>query len=285
LTLGVLEPDPLPLDLATTSETPPPPRDDRAAWIEARAADIVRLSRSPAIAATKVQLLAPAPLTSPEADEVADIGDGDAGGGVRPEREEVVEPTADEADDGMGDEQPPWRRGRAGTAIGRAVHAVLQTVDLASGDGADTLSIAQAAAEGVPALASDIERRVRQVLESPSVKEAVATGRYWREVFLATPVEGRVLEGFIDLLYEDAAGELVVVDYKTDGVHRDSDADEAVARYRLQGAAYALGVSSSLNRPVSRCVFVFANPTRRFERELPDLEAACREVAGLVASA
>ena len=140
---------------------------------------------------------------------------------------DVIEPTADEADDRV-DDQPPWRRGRAGTAIGRAVHAVLQTVDLATGDGADSLSVAQAAAEGVPALASDIERRVRQVLEAPSVKEAVVSGRYWREVFLAAPVEGRVLEGFIDLLYEDAAGELVVVDYKTDGVQNEVDADEAV---------------------------------------------------------
>jgi ATP-dependent helicase/nuclease subunit A len=165
------------------------------------------------------------------------------------------------------------------------VHAVLQTADLATGEGADTLSVAQAAAEGVPALAREIERRVRQVLEAPSVKEAVASGRYWREVFLAAPVEGRVLEGFIDLLYEDAAGDLVVVDYKTDGVRTEADADKAVARYRLQGAAYALAVSSSLGRPVSRCVFLFANPTRWFERELPDLAAACEEVAGLVASA
>ena len=173
----------------------------------------------------------------------------------------------------------------AGTAIGRAVHAVLQTVDLATGEGADTLSVAQAAAEGVPALAGEIERRVRQVLEAPSVKEAVATGRYWREVFLAAPVEGRVLEGFIDLLYENANGELVIVDYKTDGVRNEAEADAAVARYRLQGAAYALAVSSSLNRPVVRCVFLFANPTRWFERELLDLATACDEVAGLVASA
>ena len=30
---------------------------------------------------------------------------------------------------------PPWQKGRYGTAIGRAVHGVLQTVDLATGDG------------------------------------------------------------------------------------------------------------------------------------------------------
>ena len=254
---------------------PAHPRDAGSARRLDRSAGaaISLLGRSPAVAATRVKGAANVLATEESVDADPDEDDAD-----------VIEPTADEADDRV-DDQPPWRRGRAGTAIGRAVHAVLQTVDLATGDGADSLSVAQAAAEGVPALASDIERRVRQVLEAPSVKEAVVSGRYWREVFLAAPVEGRVLEGFIDLLYEDAAGELVVVDYKTDGVQNEVDADEAVTRYRLQGAAYALAVSSSLGRPVSRCVFLFANLTRWFERELPDLEAACDEVAGLVASA
>ncbi len=165
------------------------------------------------------------------------------------------------------------------------MHAVLQTIDLATGDGAAALAAAQAAAEGVPDLATVIEQRVRSVLESPSVKAAVATGKYWREVFVAVPVGERVLEGFIDLLYEDADGELVVVDYKTDGVRNEADADEAVGRYRLQAAAYALAVSRSLARPVSRCVFVFANPTRWFERELSDLATARGEVEALLTSA
>ncbi len=98
------------------------------------------------------------------------------------------------------------------------------------------------------------------------------------------PIGDRVLEGFIDLLYEAPSGELVVVDYKTDGVRGDSDADEAVGRYRLQAAAYALAVSRSLGRPVERCVFVFANPTRWFERELTDVAAACDEVEALLTS-
>jgi ATP-dependent exoDNAse (exonuclease V) beta subunit len=192
-------------------------------------------------------------------------------------------PSSAEADERV-DDEPPWRRGRAGTAIGRAVHAVLQTIDLATGDGATALAAAQAAAEGVPDLATVIEQRVRSVLESPSVEAAVATGKYWREVFVAVPVGERVLEGFIDLLYEDADGELVVVDYKTDGVRNEADADEAVGRYRLQAAAYALAVSHSLSRPVSRCVFVFANPTRWFERELSDLANARGEVETLLTS-
>ena len=47
-------------------------------------------------------------------------------------------------------ELPPWQKGRYGTAIGRAVHAVLQTVDLATGDGVAAAAAAQAAAGSTP---------------------------------------------------------------------------------------------------------------------------------------
>ena len=240
---------------------------EREGWIERRSQLVARALRPQAVPATGVATLV---LSSIVEDEP--VADGE------PERDDELgadRPSSAEADD-RPDDEPPWRRGRAGTAIGRAVHAVLQTVDLATGDGATRPAAAQAAAEGVPDLAIVIEQRVRSVLESPSVKAAVATGRYWREVFVAVPVGERVLEGFIDLLYEDVDGELVVVDYKTDGVRNEADADEAVGRYRLQAAAYALAVSRSLSRPVSRCVFVFANPTRWFERELADLTNAPR---------
>ena len=43
---------------------------------------------------------------------------------------------------------PPWQKGRYGTAIGRAVHAVLQTVDLNEPTTVDAAAAAQAAAEG-----------------------------------------------------------------------------------------------------------------------------------------
>ena len=56
----------------------------------------------------------------------------------------------------------PWRRGRAGTNIGRAVHAVLQVVDLRTGSDLDENVQAQAAAEGVPAQADAIARLVRR---------------------------------------------------------------------------------------------------------------------------
>jgi len=266
------EPDPLPASAVAMREPfEHEPLGAREQWIDERAAAVARALIPRAVAATGIKLLADA-FEVVEVEAEPDPTDG-----------ALDPPSSSEADD-RPDDEPPWRRGRAGTAIGRAVHAVLQTVDLATGDGATALAAAQAAAEGVPDLATVIEQRVRSVLESPSVKAAVATGKYWREVFVAVPVGERVLEGFIDLLYEDANGELVVVDYKTDGVRNEADADEAVGRYRLQAAAYALAVSRSLSRPVARCVFVFANPTRWFERELSDLANARGEVEALLTS-
>jgi ATP-dependent helicase/nuclease subunit A len=177
---------------------------------------------------------------------------------------------------------PPWRRGRAGTSIGRAVHAVLQSVDLATGAGLASIARAQAAAEGVEAEAAEVERLAAAALASPSVKEAVA-GRYWRELFVAAPVPGTdtVVEGFVDLLYETDDG-LVVIDYKTDSVRSWSDVEASLGRYRLQGATYVLALEETLHRPVARCVFVFVSGGGPREREIDDLDGAKDEVRALL---
>ena len=44
---------------------------------------------------------------------------------------------------------PPWQKGRYGSAVGRAVHGVLQTIDLTTAEGLTETAAAQAAAEGV----------------------------------------------------------------------------------------------------------------------------------------
>src|SRR5690606_13663513 len=109
---------------------------------------------------------------------------------------------------------PPWRKGRYGTAIGRAVHGALQTIDLATGPGADDAVAAQAAAEGVMGLEEHLRALVRAALRSPTVTEAAARP-HWREVYVGVPLpNGRTLEGYVDLLYRRDDG-LVVVDYKT----------------------------------------------------------------------
>jgi ATP-dependent helicase/nuclease subunit A len=175
------------------------------------------------------------------------------------------------------EEIPPWRRGRAGTALGRAVHAVLQSIDLATGAGVEGAARAQAAAEGIAERAHEVARVVKAALEVPSVREAVDGGRYWREVYVAVPVDGVTIEGFIDLLYETEAG-FVIVDYKTDVVPGEAELDAAMGRYRLQGAAYAMALQEALGRPVSSCRFVFVQASGARERAVEDLPEAIGDV-------
>ena len=167
----------------------------------------------------------------------------------------------------------PWKRGRAGTSVGRAVHAVLQSIDLSTGEGLEERAHAQAVAEGIPGREADVVRLARVAVESPIVERAVASGRMWREVPVATPIGQGSLQGFIDLLFEEPDG-LVVVDYKTDSVSAE-EAGEAVARYRLQGGAYAHAVGEITGKPVKEVVFLYLQPQR--EVGLEDLSQAMRE--------
>jgi ATP-dependent helicase/nuclease subunit A len=176
-------------------------------------------------------------------------------------------------------ELPPWRKGRYGTAIGRAVHAVLQTADLATGAGMPESAAAQAAAEGVIGREEDILRLARAARTAPSVQEAVTAPR-WRETYVATTIEDRTLEGYIDLLYRTATG-LVVVDYKT--ASSTADLDRRVEAYRAQGGAYALAVEGATGEAVARVVFVFLTPGGAVERDLPDLRGAMAAVRAAMA--
>ncbi|HEY3144406.1 MAG TPA: UvrD-helicase domain-containing protein [Acidimicrobiales bacterium] len=183
-----------------------------------------------------------------------------------------------EADPGLrkrpGDmDLPPWRKGRYGTAIGRAVHGVLQVIDLASGRGLDDAVAAQAAAEGVVGHEQHVRALAQAALTAPSVIDA-ARSPHWREVYVAVPVgSGRTIEGYVDLLYRGPDG-LVVIDYKTGPAAPDDDLAPLVERYTLQGASYALAVTEATGEPVTRATFVFLTPTGPAERSIPNLPQA-----------
>jgi ATP-dependent exoDNAse (exonuclease V) beta subunit len=193
------------------------------------------------------------------------------------------EPDPGLAKDGRDLELPPWNKGRYGTAIGRAVHAVLQTIDLVTGAGLDDAAAAQAAAEGVLGQEATIAALARAALRSPTVQRA-STRPHWRETYVAVPVEGLTLEGYVDLVVRDERG-LVVVDYKTDAVGDEADLARRMDHYRIQGAAYALATGDAVGEPVVACVFVFLDPNgaREITIEGADLEAAVSSVRALVA--
>jgi ATP-dependent helicase/nuclease subunit A len=193
----------------------------------------------------------------------------------------------------------PWvGHGRSGgTQLGRAVHATLQEISqetarqIATGAGAPPgsglgrLANAQARAERIAGRAGEVEELVRAALESPTVRAAFASGRPRREVYVATTVGDVVLDGYVDLCFEEAGG-LTVVDYKTDTVSDVTEVGASAERYSLQAVAYALALGDVTGRAVRRCVLVFLSPPGRpVEFEVPDLEAAVRRVRAAVEAA
>ena len=185
------------------------------------------------------------------------------------------------------DDRSPLRKGRSGSQIGSAVHAVLQTVDLdADPDSVGPVVAAQSEAEGVSHARSTVWALTRSALESNTVRQA-ADSEHWKELFVAAPVDGTVVEGYIDLLYRGPDG-LVVVDYKTDDIHDDDVFQDKVDRYQFQVAAYSLAVEQAVGEPVARCVLVFARPGQDAREEViasDDLTSAQQEVRRRLASA
>jgi len=141
-----------------------------------------------------------------------------------------------------------------------------------------------ARAERIGERADDVERLVLTALSSPTVQAAFATGRPHREVYVATTVGAVVLDGYVDLCYEEEGG-LTVVDYKTDTVRDRAEVETSAEHHSLQAAAYALALGDATGLPVHRCVLVFLSPGRPIELEVPDLSRAIERVRGLVEAA
>jgi ATP-dependent helicase/nuclease subunit A len=141
---------------------------------------------------------------------------------------------------------------------------------------------AQCEAEAVPDRINDVRKLVVDALGSPSVREA-ATCPHWREVYACAPLEDRLLEGYIDLLYRGPDG-LVVVDHKTAATSDPDELDRRVQGYRIQGASYALTIRATTAEPVVRVTFLFLTPDGAIERHLSDLDAAVADVHQLVSA-
>jgi ATP-dependent helicase/nuclease subunit A len=156
-------------------------------------------------------------------------------------------------------ELPPWSKGRFGSAIGRAVHGVLQVVDLATGEGLDDAVSAQCVAEGVVEYADLVRTLVRSALDSDVVRRA-AQRPHWRESYVGMAQDdGTVLEGFVDLMYREDDGTLVIVDYKTDAVPQAALTARS-AYYRPQMDAYRTTVGMAADGGTrTRLLFLDAN--------------------------
>jgi hypothetical protein len=164
-------------------------------------------------------------------------------------------------------ELPPWSKGRYGSAIGRAVHAVLQAVDLGSGEGLAGAVAAQAIAEGVVGQETVVTELVESALASDVVQRAAAH-EHWRETYVGMlGNDGKVLEGYVDLIYRDDDGSLVVVDYKTDAVP-SAAIESRLIYYKPQMDAYCDALAAATGSPVS-ATLLFLNPATSMAVDVP----------------
>lgn len=232
----------------------PPRSDDREAWVAARQALLARDRVPRVVSATAVART------------------------VAPDLDDEDDDQADAVDDAT---VPVRRQGRAGSAIGRAVHATLQLLDLADPHDLDAIARRECDAESIPELAEQVAQRVRSALTSDAVALA-RTHPHHKELYVAAPLGDRVVEGYVDLLVETPEG-LVVVDYKTDSARSEADIDAKLAAYELQGATYAVALEAAVGGRVVDCRFVFCQPTRVVERSVHDLPAAMARVRRTVA--
>jgi ATP-dependent helicase/nuclease subunit A len=127
------------------------------------------------------------------------------------------------------------------------------------------MSKAQAAAEGIYDKWQEIVKLVQSGLDSEVVKRAVASGRYYREVFVGAPLEKRLVEGFIDLLFEED-GSLVIADYKTDALDNEEEEMKREKQYSLQAGTYAFTVEQVTGSHVKEVVLVFLRSARKISK-------------------
>ena len=127
------------------------------------------------------------------------------------------------------------------SALGTAFHSIMQQVDLKHEPTLDALVARAADAQHVGQHASTLLEWVKQTLASPLAERVRKARRVWRELPFCVASHGVITEGYLDLLFEEQAG-LVLVDYKTDQVELGG-IEAAVEAHRAQLEAYRQAVS------------------------------------------
>jgi ATP-dependent helicase/nuclease subunit A len=170
--------------------------------------------------------------------------------------------------------------------LGLLVHAALVTLELQHKSDLESLVVLQADKLQVRNTATSEEalRLLKQYVGSPRANLLRQAQRTFREIefLLAWPPVGvqssacsaaappprptRYLQGYLDCLFQDAAGRWHVVDYKTNHVSPDA-LPQLIANYEMQMLAYGLAAEQSLREPIASLTlhFLRTSEERTFE--------------------
>jgi ATP-dependent exoDNAse (exonuclease V) beta subunit len=151
--------------------------------------------------------------------------------------------------------------GVGGRDFGSLVHRLLEWVPLddpEAGRGERVRAMAEALAPSFGLDAEAASRAAAQVdraLGLPVVDRARRAKRVWRELSLWFPDGAHLVEGVVDLVFEEQ-GELVVVDYKSDAISEGQALAQA-AHHAPQLQLYGRGLAQAAGLPVRERLVVF----------------------------
>ena len=154
-------------------------------------------------------------------------------------------------------ETPPVATGgRGGRAFGLLVHRILEWIPLDDAAGAEAMAASLAPQFGLsPERAAQATEHVRRVIQLPVMRRARAAERLWRELSLWFPEGDQLLEGKIDLVFEED-GQLVVIDYKTDAISEAQVLQQA-GHHARQLQLYGRGLTQASGLKVRERLVVF----------------------------
>ena len=150
---------------------------------------------------------------------------------------------------------PGTPTGEGGAAFGLAFHGVLERLDLKNGSNLKSLCRINAAGNGIPERAEEIALLCRGLLTHPFLDRVRKAKRLFREVPFSISYEEKIVEGKIDLLFEEPDG-WVIVDYKTDNVSGTA-LEARFQNYRDQGRWYARAMKKAAAGAVKEVIFFF----------------------------
>jgi ATP-dependent helicase/nuclease subunit A len=142
--------------------------------------------------------------------------------------------------------------------LGRLVHRILEWIpfDLESTERATAMAEALGPVFRLDASTSArAAEHVARALSLPVMERARVARRVWRELRLWLPEDGMLIEGIVDLAFEED-GRLVVVDYKTDHL-AEADVLAQAAHHAPQLQIYGRGLTQATGLPVAERLVLF----------------------------
>ena len=169
--------------------------------------------------------------------------------------------------------------GGAGAYFGSFVHELLSRVEWPHSQGLEIMALTLGRKYGL----KDEEAKrgaeaVQWGLSSDILKRAARSERVWRELPFVYNHRGALIEGFVDLAFEEN-GEIIVVDFKTDRVE-GNELEERARHYAPQGIVYAMALEGITGKKVKEVVFLFVSA--RLEKSIPLGKSARQRVERLL---